>query len=183
MATDFSTFMFAYSQNELSITGPITESSLYNGSGIIDVLLRKLEEGTVLEGLSRNNWLHNKIKAFYFSHKIECLKFLTHDCTSLSPEQTRKIANEFEFIFQNHQGASDGIFDILENKIPAAEIIRTIESAKPNFHPTSGGDGDDMAYLLAYLISVKALLQDAAEKGLCIFYFQPQLMAENSMNN
>ena len=67
----------------------------------------------------------------------------------------------------------------LRSPLAYNEIVKSIEIAKPTFNPDTGGDGDDILYLVVYLISVKHLLQDASMKNSSVIFFSPQLMWES----
>lgn len=185
MATEYLSFMFAYSEDELIIREPLTSDMLNNDNEIIELMLKKIERNTVLQSLSRYNRLFSLIQDiydvsdFYDLNEFKCLEFLTKNWAILNPSQLNEVADSFENMFKLLKEEPEVLVKALRSPLAYNEIVKAIEIATPTFNPDTGSDGDDILYLMVYLVSVKHLLQEASKNNCSVIFFSPQLMWES----
>ena len=178
--------MFAYSEDDLIIKEPLTSDMLNNDNEIIELMLKKMERNTVLQSLSRNNRLFSLIQGiydvsnFYQLFEFKCLEFLTKNWAILNPLQVNEMADSFEKMLRLFKEDTEVLLKVLGYGYSSYSWIReVIETAVPTFNPDTGGDGDDIPYLLVYLVSVNHLLQEASKNKCSIIFLSPQLMSES----
>ena len=108
MATEYFSFMFAHSEDEFTVVVPPTYDYLNTSDAVGEIVSRKMEEGLLLQCLSKRNYLFYDIERIYEAGQksgvdgLKCLSFLTsHNYwMALKPSQVREIALVFENVFE-----------------------------------------------------------------------------------
>lgn len=189
MATEYFSCMFAHSEDEFTVVVPPTYDYLNTSDAIGEIVSRKMEEGLLLQCLSKRNYLFYDIERIYEAAQksgvgeLKCLGFLTsHNYwMALKPSQVREIALVFENVLKFFKTEPKFILDALgaDNYYSVDDFLADIEIARPSDY-INCGDFPYVSNIIIYLLSVNVLFQEAAQKNLCIFYFFPQLISEEN---
>lgn len=165
MATDYFSFTFAIQPPET----PLKNISFDN---ITHLCNEAYNNGVFLMSSSRNNWILGVMEQLISLYPVRNLSFLTQLGAWLNTEQIYSSIQDLKYLLHAFELEPKKILDIIDHGNTQDELLDAIRHTVASTNPSFGNDGDDVNYLISYIKSQVAILEDALLKNSHVIYVQ-----------
>lgn len=130
--------------------------------------------GEALDSYSRRNWLIHAVELCASHYGAPRLSYLSQVATALDPHEADVAAQELKAVLLAIEQAPSSLAGLLGQDAWSDDEIRAMVQAEASpWGPlVDSDDGDELPYLVSFLVSQRALLRHAVEHDLCVAFAQ-----------
>lgn len=147
----------------------------------VGCVLEDAPQATLLMSASRNGWLLGTLVSVCTELGLARLKVFKQTYSSFSVMELPEVLQEIEYVLAFARDCPELISDVMHHDYDAESVSlglqASVEAAVPHLGPSRGEEGDDPEYLFSWLKSLRMLVLQANESGLCLVHVQPRCQA------
>lgn len=147
----------------------------------VGCVLEDVPQANLLMSASRNGWLLATLVAACTELGLARLKAFKQTYSSFSVRDLPEVLQEIELILAFARDFPDCFADVMHHDYDAESVSlglqASVEAAVPHLGPSHGEEGDDPEYLFSWIKSLRMLVLQARESGLCLVHVQPRWQA------
>ena len=147
----------------------------------VGCVLEDVPQANLLMSASRNGWLLATLVSVFTELGLSRLKVLKQTYSSFSVRELPEVLQEIESVLSFARDCPESIADVMQHDYDAESVSlglqASVEAAVPHLGPSRGEEGDDPEYLFSWLKSLRMLVLQASESGLCLVHVQPRWQA------
>lgn len=160
--------------NYVSLTMALPKSEVPERLASLEDLALIYKEGQALYSFSRKNWLSYAIEICASHYGFPRLLYLSQLASLLQPAEAHLAAEDLSSLLKAIERDPASLSELLQQDAWSVAEIRSIleADASPWGPLIESDDGDELPYLLSFLVSQLALLRYAAERHLYVAFTQ-----------
>lgn len=140
----------------------------------LEDLIPLYKDGASLHSISRKNWLIYAVEECAAHYRCPRLAYLSPSASVLSPAEATLAAEEITTLLKTIERDPASLSRLLgQDAWPDDEIVAMLQVEPSPWGPlVDSDDGDDLPYLVSFLVCQNALLRHAAEHNLHFAFAQ-----------